>query len=86
MSAAGLCISTGTMVIIISFIGCIGLWIQSKCLIIAVSYELFKKLCLHFLKFEVNKIKLYLVFLFCMFIIICAINYWCFSIFLSRCC
>lgn len=38
MSAAGLCISTGAMVIIISFIGCIGIWIQSKCLLVTVSF------------------------------------------------
>ncbi|KAI1731972.1 tetraspanin family domain-containing protein [Ditylenchus destructor] len=45
LSSAGLCISVGAMVLIISFVGCIALWIQSKCLL--VSYFCF--VCLLFM-------------------------------------
>lgn len=37
MSAAGLSISSGAMVLIIAFVGSIGLWIQSKRLLITVN-------------------------------------------------
>ncbi len=38
MSTAGLCISMGGMVLIIAFVGLVGAWIESKCLLVAVSF------------------------------------------------
>ncbi|KAL3095334.1 hypothetical protein niasHS_007433 [Heterodera schachtii] len=35
MSAAGLCVSIGAMILIISFIGCASVWLRSKCLMIS---------------------------------------------------
>lgn len=37
LSAVGLCIAAGLTVIIITFVGCLGVWIESRLLLFAVS-------------------------------------------------
>lgn len=45
LSAVGLCIAAGLTVIIITFVGCLGIWIESRLLLLAVSSVLFLSFC-----------------------------------------